>query len=80
MAEHLDQQVSPRGYRLLGRISRLPAPTVDRIVEHFGGLQKLLSASVQDLRDVPGVDAAQAARVRDGLSRLAESALLDGYP
>jgi diadenylate cyclase len=79
-AEDLDQQVSPRGYRLLGRISRLPAVTVDRIVEHFGGLQKLLSASVQDLRDVPGVDAAQAARVRDGLSRLAESALLDGYP
>jgi diadenylate cyclase len=80
LADDLDQQVSPRGYRLLGRISRLPASAIDRLVEHFGGLQKLLSASVQDLRDVPGVDAVQAARVRDGLSRLAESALLDGYP
>jgi diadenylate cyclase len=79
-ADDLDQQVSPRGYRLLGRISRLPASAIDRLVDHFGGLQKLLSASVQDLRDVPGVDAVQAARVRDGLSRLAESALLDGYP
>jgi diadenylate cyclase len=79
-ADDLDQQVSPRGYRLLGRISRLPASAIDRLVDHFGGLQKLLSASVQDLRDVPGIDAVQAARVRDGLSRLAESALLDGYP
>jgi diadenylate cyclase len=79
LADDLDQQVSPRGYRLLGRVPRLPAAAVDSLVEHFGGLQKLLSASVQDLRDTPGIDAALASRVREGLSRLAESALLDSY-
>jgi diadenylate cyclase len=79
-AEGLDQPVSPRGYRLLGRVPRLPPALADRLVEHFGDLQKLLSASVQDLRDVPGIDQAEASRIREGLSRLAESALLDRYP
>jgi len=75
LAEDLDQQVSPRGYRLLGGIPRLTASAADSLIEHFGGLQKLLSASVHDLRQVPGIDAAAASRVREGLSRLAESAL-----
>ncbi len=72
--------VSPRGYRLLGQIPRLPPSVSDRLVERFGGLQKLLSASAQDLRQVPGIDAALAATIRTGLSRIAEAALLDRYP
>ena len=80
MANDLDQPVSARGYRLLGRVPRLPATAIASIVERFGGLQKLLSASVQDLRDTPGLDAALASQVREGLSRLAESALMDSYP
>jgi diadenylate cyclase len=78
-ADDLDRPVSPRGYRLLGHIPRLPAPVATELVEHFGDLQKLLSASVLDLRQVPGIDAAQATRVREGLSRLAESALVERY-
>ena len=49
-------------------------------MNRFGGLQKMLSASVQDLRDTPGLDAVLASRVREGLSRLAESALIESYP
>jgi diadenylate cyclase len=78
-ADDLDQPVSPRGYRLLSHIPRLPAPATERIVEHFDCLQKLLSASVQDLSEIPGIDAAVASRVHEGLSRLAESALVDRY-
>jgi diadenylate cyclase len=78
-ADDLDQPVSPRGYRLLSHIPRLPAPAMERIVEHFDCLQKLLSASVQDLSEIPGIDATVASRVHEGLSRLAESALVDRY-
>jgi diadenylate cyclase len=78
-ADDLDQPVSPRGYRLLSGVPRLPAAATERIVEYFDSLQKLLSASVQDLSGIPGVDAALAARVHEGLSRLAESALVDRY-
>ena len=43
---------------------------------HFGGLQKLLAASVADLQAVDGVAEPQARAVREGLSRLAESSIL----
>ena len=75
----LDQHVTSRGYRLLGQIPRLPQAIADNVIEHFGGLQKLLSASAQDLRRVAGLDPALATSVREGLSRLAESALMERY-
>jgi len=75
----LDQHVSARGYRLLGQIPRLPAAAVEGLVAEFGSLQKLLSASARDLHRVPAVDAALASAVREGLSRIAEAALLERY-
>ena len=80
VADDLDQPVSPRGYRLLGRIPRLDTRAADLLIAHFGGLQKLLSASAADLAQVDGLHVTQATRVREGLSRLAESTLLDRYP
>ena len=44
-ADVLDTPVSPRGYRLLAKVPRLPRLVVDRLVDHFGSLQKLLAAS-----------------------------------
>lgn len=77
--EELDAAVSPRGYRLLAKVPRLPGTVIERLVEHFGGLQKLLAASVDDLRTVDGVGEARARSVREGLSRLAESSILERY-
>ncbi len=77
--EHLDGAVTPRGYRLLARVPRLPPSVVDRLVEHFETLQKLLSASVEDLQAVDGVGELRARSVREGLSRLAESSILERY-
>ena len=78
-AESLDGAVSPRGYRLLHKIPRLPGAIVDRLVEHFGGLQKLLAANIEDLMTVEGVGEQRARAVREGLSRLAESSILERY-
>ena len=58
---------------------RLPNAVVERLVEHFGGLQKLLAASVDDLQMVDGVGETRARSVREGLSRLAESSVLERY-
>ena len=77
--EHLDGAVAPRGYRLLAKVPRLPAAVVDRLVDHFGTLQKLLSAGVDDLQAVEGVGELRARSVREGLSRLAESTILERY-
>ena len=78
-AEALDAPVSPRGYRLLAKVPRLPNLVVDRLVDHFGGLQKLLAAGIDDLQAVEGVGETRARSVREGLSRLAESSILERY-
>jgi diadenylate cyclase len=75
----LEGAVSPRGYRLLAKVPRLPRLVVDRLVEHFGGLQKLLAAGIDDLQLVEGVGETRARSVREGLSRLAESSILERY-
>jgi diadenylate cyclase len=78
-SDALDDLVSPYGYRLLARVPRIPGPAADSLIEHFGGLQKLLAAGVEDLKQVDGVGAAQARSVREGLSRLAESSIVERY-
>jgi diadenylate cyclase len=78
-ADDPDQQVSGLGYRLLGQVPRLPQAAADSLVAEFGGLQKLLSATAQDLQRAGGLDPVQARTVREALSRIAESALLDRY-
>lgn len=78
-SEHLDAPISPAGYRLLARIPRLPGVVIDRLVDHFTGLQRLLGAGLDDLMAVDGVGEARARAIREGLSRLAESSILERY-
>jgi diadenylate cyclase len=75
----LDDAVSPHGYRLLARIPRLPRDAAERIAACFCGLQKLLAAGVEELQQVSGISPAHARMAREGLSRLAESAILDRF-
>ncbi len=77
--DSLDSAVSPRGFRLLHRIPRLPGAIVERLVDQFGDLQKLLAAGIDDLMTVDGVGEQRARAVREGLSRLAESSILERY-
>ena len=78
-ADAIEAAMSPRGYRLLAKVPRLPRLVVDRLVDHFGALQKLLTASIDDLQAVEGVGESRAKTVREGLSRLAESSILERY-
>ena len=77
--DSLDLSVTPRGFRLLARVPRLPEVITERIVGHFGGLQKLLAATTEDLQQVEGVGETRARSVRDGVSRLAEASILDRF-
>ena len=75
----LDSSVSPLGHRLLSKVPRLPGAIVERLVAHFGSLQRLLSATVEELMEVDGVGEGRARAAREGLSRIAESSILDRY-
>ncbi len=75
----LDYPVSPRGFRILGRIPRLPRLVVQRIVTEFGGLEELLAASDGELETVDGVGEIRAKDIREGLRRQQEINLVDRY-
>lgn len=77
--ESLDQPIQARGYRLLSKVPRLPEAVIVNLVSHFGGLHKLLAAGIEELRDVEGVGETRARAIRESLSRLAESSLLERY-
>jgi diadenylate cyclase len=75
----LDYPVTPRGFRILGRIPRLPRLVVQRIVTEFGGLEELLAASDGELETVDGVGEIRAKDIREGLRRQQEINLVDRY-
>jgi diadenylate cyclase len=71
----LDRRITPRGYRMLGRIPRLPMVVVERLVDHFGALPAILAANTTSLGDVEGVGPARARAVREWLRRRREQLL-----
>src|SRR5919107_781338 len=75
----LDFPVSPRGYRILGRIPRLPKLVVQNIVREFRGLDEILAATDPELETVEGVGEIRAKDIREGLRRLQEINLVDRY-
>ena len=75
----LDYPISPRGFRILGRIPRLPRQVVQRIVGEFGGLEELLAATDGELETVDGVGEIRAKDIREGLRRQQEINLVDRY-
>jgi diadenylate cyclase len=75
----LDYPISPRGFRILGRIPRLPKLVVQRIVAAFGGLEEMLAATDGELETVDGVGEIRAKDIREGLRRQQEINLVDRY-
>src|SRR4249919_791351 len=75
----LDYPVSPRGFRILGRIPRLPRLVVQNIVREFRGLDEILAATDPELETVEGVGEIRAKDIREGLRRLQEINLVDRY-
>lgn len=75
----LENPVSPRGYRILRRLPRLPMPVIENLVDHFGDLQAVLHASIEELDEVEGIGEVRAKTIRDGLRRLREQVMLERH-
>ncbi|MCL6634818.1 MAG: DNA integrity scanning diadenylate cyclase DisA [Peptococcaceae bacterium] len=78
-ASILDQHVSPRGYRILEKIPRLPLPVIDNLVKTFGTLNRILSATIEELDDVEGIGEVRARSIKDGLNRYREQLLQERH-
>ncbi len=75
----IDSALQPRGFRLLHKIPRLPELVSDHVVSRFSNLQKIMRAGIADLTEVEGVGDARARAIKEGLSRLAETSILERY-
>jgi len=75
----IDSALQPRGFRLLHKIPRLPETVSDHVVDRFHNLQKIMRAGLADLTEVEGVGDARARAIKEGLSRLAETSILERY-
>jgi diadenylate cyclase len=75
----LDYAVSPRGYRVLSHVPRLPESVIRRVVTRLEGLEGIVRASQRELEDVEGVGAIRARDIREGLRRLQEHNLVDRF-
>ena len=76
-SSHLDQQVSPRGYRTVHKLPRLPMSIIENLVERFGLLGNILRASIEELDDVEGIGEVRARSIKNGLRRMQEQLFLE---
>jgi len=75
----IDTALQPRGFRLLHKIPRLPEVVSDHVVNRFESLQQIMRAGLVELTEVEGVGDVRARAIKEGLSRLAETSILERY-
>ncbi len=73
----LDEQVSPRGFRVLNKIPRLPSIIISNLVEKFECLPQIISASIEQLDEVDGIGEVRARAIKEGLRRFQEQVFID---
>lgn len=74
---HLDQQVSPRGYRMLQKLPRIPVPIIENLVDRFSLLSHILRATIEELDEVEGIGEVRARSIKNGLKRMQEQLILE---
>ncbi|HOB43014.1 MAG TPA: DNA integrity scanning diadenylate cyclase DisA [Bacillota bacterium] len=72
-----ESSMSPRGYRALSKISRLPLSVIGNVVEGFGSLKAIRNATVEELDEIEGIGEVRARAVREGLARLRDQVVRD---
>lgn len=75
----LDLNVSPKGYRILSKVPKMPVSIIEKTVEAFGSLQHICSATIDELDDVEGIGEIRARIINQSLKRLQEQYILKSY-
>jgi len=72
-----DESLSPRGYRLLNKIPRLPLIIMNNLIDRFGHLPHILMATIEELDEVDGIGEVRARAIKEGLKRIQEQMFID---
>lgn len=75
----MEEPISPRGYRLLSRIPRLPSLIIANLVERFNELPYIMMATIEELDEVDGIGEVRARTIKDGLKRIQKQVLVDRH-
>ena len=73
----VDTLISPRGYRMLNKIPRIPNSVIENLVLNFGELKGMMEASYEELDSVEGIGEARAKAIKNGLRRLREQIMIE---
>lgn len=73
----VDTLISPRGYRMLNKIPRIPSSVIDNLVKNFKELKGVAEASYEQLDNVEGIGEARAKAIKNGLRRLREQIIIN---
>ncbi|GAB6168942.1 DNA integrity scanning diadenylate cyclase DisA [Clostridium carnis] len=72
----VDSLISPKGYRLLFKVPRVPNSVIENLVKHFKELKYVIEANTEELDMVEGIGEARAKAIRNGLRRIKEQIYL----
>ncbi|CAM3566619.1 DNA integrity scanning protein DisA [Brevibacillus invocatus] len=78
-ASMLEESISPRGYRILQKIPKLPVSIIANLVDHFHNLPRIVMATIEELDEVDGIGEVRARAIKDGLKRIQEQVFIDRH-
>ncbi|WP_066889794.1 DNA integrity scanning diadenylate cyclase DisA [Clostridium nigeriense] len=71
-----DTLISPKGFRILFKVPRIPVSVIENLVRHFQQLKFVIDADTEELDQVDGIGEARAKAIRSGLKRIKEQIYL----
>lgn len=75
----LEEPISPRGYRMLHKIPRLPFVIIGNLVDRFGHLAHIMMATIEELDEVDGIGEVRARTIKEGLKRIQGQVFIDRH-
>ena len=66
---NLDNKISPKGYRVLGKISKLTKKDIEKLISMYGGLSSIQEAPIEELADTK-MSKFKIKAIKNGLKRL----------
>lgn len=73
----IETLISPKGYRLLSKVPRLPSTVIENVINQFKDLASIIEAEIEDLDKVEGIGETRARAIRSGLKRINEQVYLN---
>jgi diadenylate cyclase len=73
----LETPISPKGYRMLSKVPRIPSTVIENVITKFKDLASIIELEIEELDTVEGIGETRAKAIRSGLKRINEQVYLN---